>query len=135
MKKIEVTKEEQARLDECTKFIRRHVRGTFKPCAVFTPEMNDFRVIRKDCSYTAKFVTRWADIHVDSHCPWYLPWKKYTGFTLYCPPSLGFRGEALVTAILDRVLQEDPGAFAQHRARFYRLARGLSVHVSYEVRE
>ena len=129
MEKHELSAEDEQLLDEISKFMRKNVRGPFKPFAHYTYGLRDFRVIRKDCSYVAKRVSPWAEIHIDTHCPWYRFWQKYTGFTLYFPPELDVTGEIPVIAALDRVLQKDPRAFGKHRRRFYRLARGLMVRI------
>lgn len=136
--KLKVGAEEQAYLDEITEYIRENVRGPFRPCAFYTPGLSDVRVMRKDCSYTAKRVSQWADVFVDTYCPWYKPWAKYVGFEVYCPPVFGFLREKPVTIpvrhLLDRVLVEDPYALGKYRLLFYWLARGLTVRIHKEGR-
>jgi hypothetical protein len=129
MGKIEVTVEEQVRLDECTKFIRENVTGKFKPCAYYQPELGLVIVMRKDCSYIAQWLNTWSEMFWDNYRPWYAPWEKSIGFSVYCPLVLGLIGDMSVKAVLDRVLEKDPSALGKQKWRFYWLARGLTVHI------
>lgn len=107
----------------------------FKPCAYYLQPLREVIVVTKDCSYAARRVSRWADLHWDNYRPWYAFWEKLVGFercvgfNLYCPPALGIVGNVPVTAVLERVLQEDPSALGKHKARFFRLAEGLRVTI------
>jgi hypothetical protein len=128
VKKIKVTEEEQARLDECTKFVRANYRE-FKPCAFYQPKLRLVIVMRKDCSYTARFLNTWSEMFWDNHRPWYAPWDKSVGFSVYCPHALGLIGNVPVKTVLDRILEKDPNALGKQKWRFYWLARGLTVRI------
>ncbi len=103
---------------------------TFEPCAYYLPELRLIIVATKDCSYTAEWISRWSEIHWQNYQPWYAPWKKGVGFSVYCPHDLGLSGDMPVTAVLDRVLREDPNACGRHRNLLYRLAKLLTVRIS-----
>jgi hypothetical protein len=106
--------------------------GKFKPCAYYIPELSLVIVATKDCSYTVQWINNWSEVHWDNYRPWYAPWKKCVGFSVYCPRELGFLGEVPVATVLDRVLEKDPTALGTQRRRFYQLARNLMVNISYE---
>ena len=118
---------ENTKLDELNKLLRS--LPEFKSCAYYLAELGEVIVARKDCSYTAQRITQWSDLHWENHRPWYARWEKCIGFKVWCPPAFGLIGEVLVTTVLDRIAQRDSNAFGEHRARFYRLAKGLTVRI------
>ncbi len=104
----------------------------FKPCAYWISKMHLVVVATKDCSYTEEWINEWSDVHWENHRPWYKPWKKCVGFSVYYPWVLsptGFSEEMSVTEILDSVLLAKPNAFGKYKKLFYRLGKSLTVHV------
>jgi hypothetical protein len=113
--------------------------GQFRPCAYYLPRISQVIVARRDCSYSAERVTPWVDLHRENHRRWYLPWRLYVGFSVYYPRALSLkRMSGLITEVipvqqvLDRILEEDQGAFGKERRRLCRLARGLTIKIEYE---
>ncbi len=102
----------------------------FEPCAHYLSRGQLVIVATKDCSYSAERVSGFVEIHWQNHRPWYAPWRKFVGFSVYCPPHLGLSGDVPITVVLDRVLQENPNACEKYRDLFYRLAKPLSVRIS-----
>jgi hypothetical protein len=133
--KLKVDAETQAWLDKGTEWIKENVKGEFKLCAFYTPGLKDVRVLRKDCSYYAKRVSKWTDIHIDSYCPWWKPWAKYVGFEVYYPWVPELMEIVSVRFVLERVLQKDPTALGNYRWLYFWLARGLDVKIYKEEEE
>lgn|GEM_PF-2664664 len=134
--KLQLSVEELVRLakaaEEFENFLKETPMGEFKPCAFYTPGLRDVRVIRKDCSYTACRVSRWSDILLDTHCPWWKFWGRYVGFEVYYPWALELTETISVRSVLERVLQEDPHAFGKYKRLYFWLARGLTVRIGKE---
>lgn len=63
---------------------------TFRSYADHIPP--EVQVVTKDCSYTAERLNDWAEVYWENHRPWYAPWKKCIGFTVYCPPAFRLLG-------------------------------------------
>lgn len=100
---------------------------TFRSYAEQIPP--EVQVVTKDCSYTVERLNGWAEVYWENHRPWYAPWKKCIGFTVYCPPAFRLMGNIPVTVVLERVAQKAPDALGKYHALFYRLAKGLTVHL------
>ena len=101
----------------------------FKPSAYYVPQLRLIMVATKDCSYTAERISKWSDVHWENHRPWYAPWKRCVGFSVYCPPPLRFPEDTSVSAVLESVELMDPRAFGKYRNMFYRLGKYLTVSV------
>ncbi|NNM83644.1 hypothetical protein HKL94_00275 [Candidatus Parcubacteria bacterium] len=101
-----------------------------EPRAFYLPRPQLIIVTTKDCSYTPERVSSLVEIHWQNHRPWYAPWKKFVGFSVYCPFQLGLSGDMPIMAVLDRVLEGTPDACGKYRDLFYRLAKPLSVRIS-----
>lgn len=112
-----------------------YMTAKFKPCAYYLQPLREVIVVTKDCSYTARRVSRWSELLWENYRPWYAFWEKLIGyekcigFIVHCPPVLGLVGNVSVATVLERVLQEDSTALGKHKARFFRLAKGLRVTI------
>ena len=104
--------------------------GDFKPCARFS--CGDVLVNTKDCSYTSQRINPWLNIFWENHRPWYAPWKKCVGFSVYCPSILGlYGGKKSIAAVLDRVyvVANMKDVFGTFDSLLYRQAQGLTVQL------
>ncbi len=102
---------------------------SFKPCAYWIPALRLVMVARKDSSYVADRINDWSEIHWENHRPWWKPWKKCVGFSIYCPPQLRFSEDIPVVEVLDSVFLMDPNAFGEYKKLFYRFGKNLIVSV------
>ena len=114
--------------------ILTELRGLIGPTRTFRSYAEqippEVQVVTKDCSYTAERLNGWAEVYWENHRPWYAPWKKCIGFTVYCPPVFRLMGNVPVTVVLERVTQKVPDALGEYHALFYRLAKGLTVRLA-----
>lgn len=104
--------------------------GEFKPCAYYNEGLQEMKVQTKDCSYTSRQINPWLALFWENHRPWYAPWPKCVGFSLYCPSILKLSGTISVTNVLDFVAGEvspHQPLGGKYRALIYRLAKGLNV--------
>ena len=100
----------------------------FKPCAYYT--LHDVKVLTKDCSYTAERLNEWVDIFWENHRPWYTPWRKCVGFSVYCPPAFELSGTILVVDVLDVIPAVHAESTERYKTLLYRLAKGLTVYIA-----
>ncbi len=100
---------------------------TFEPHAIFSIERVE--VITKDCSYyRGRVINGWIEVFLENHRPWYAPWKRCVGFSVFYPSRLRVPGKILVEDVLNQVAGiAIAGRFGKHKAQIYRLAKGLTV--------
>lgn len=99
----------------------------FKPYATFS--MGRVKVLARDCSYYSKFVgNAWFEVFLKNYRPWYAPWERCVGFSLFYPPELRVPGEILVEDVIDRVAGvAGVVRFGKYKAEIRRLAKDLTV--------
>lgn len=103
----------------------------FKPLAFYTKWLQEVKVLHKDCSYTASpVILSCIDLLWENHRPWYKPWERSVGFSIYCPSRFGFSGVVRVSAILEEVERQTSLHLGEHRNLLYRLAGQLEVRIS-----
>lgn len=121
---------EHAALSEFARSLRGPLED-FKPRAFYIEALRLLIVETKACTVMSEFVSDQCEVHWESSRPRYAPWKKCVGFCVLCPPMLGLGGEVPVTVVLDRIVQEDPGALGKRPARLYRCAKNLTVYLAH----
>ncbi|MDE2021517.1 MAG: hypothetical protein KGI71_01140 [Patescibacteria group bacterium] len=101
--------------------------GDFKPAALYFDD--EVVVFTKDCPHWEQQVNPWLNVFWENHRPWYAPWKRCVGFSIYCPSVRGLRGRSSVTAVLDRIYRtaKTKGIFGKYNQLLRRQAKGLTV--------
>jgi hypothetical protein len=111
-------------------FIRESLQP-FVPFAIRN-EPSEIEVCLEDCSYTSEWVAPgFVSVWWQNHRPWYAPWKKCVGFSLFLPPALApGSGEYLVADCLSAIENTRPRPFGEFRDLLYRTCGDLKVKLS-----
>lgn len=105
-------------------------QGTFTPCAYYSEVRQLVQVFKKDCSsYSAEYLNGWVELLWEQRRPWWKLWRTCVGFTLHCPPKLGFSGEVRVRDILLKAAGHPWYAIKNRHGLFYELAGDLTVKI------